>query len=141
MAAIVKDTTTYRQLPDDPTKKHKATLGSFLLHKIKNKDFVSDPLYHRIQPALNLAARLFAHPKLHKDPYTLRPIVAGQTSIFAGIDKELTCIIQPTLGRTPYHLRDSKDLKSKLEGMIIPSTRWSPLRLQTCTRKYLGKKP
>jgi hypothetical protein len=48
--------------------------------------------------------------------------VAGRGSITSGLSKELTWIIQPTLGKTPYHLKDSKDLKQKIGDMIIPPT-------------------
>jgi hypothetical protein len=67
MEAIVKYTSTYRQLPGDPTKKHKPTLGGFLLHKVKNKGFMSDMLYYKTRPTSDLAAHIFAHPKI-KDP-------------------------------------------------------------------------
>jgi hypothetical protein len=48
--------------------------------------------------------------------------VAGRGSITSGLSKELTRIIQPTLGKTPYHLKDSEDLKQKIGDMIIPPT-------------------
>jgi hypothetical protein len=32
MAAIVSNTTAYRQLPGDPTQKHKGILGTFIIH-------------------------------------------------------------------------------------------------------------
>jgi hypothetical protein len=122
MAAIVSDTTTYRQLPGDPTQKHKKPLGSFILHKVKNKGYITDKVYHGIRPTSDIPPRIQAQPKVHKKGDLFRPIVAGQGSITEGLSKELTCIIQPTLGRTPYHIRDSEDLKGKLKDMIIPPT-------------------
>jgi hypothetical protein len=122
MAAIVSDTTTYRQLPGDPTQKQKKTLGTFILHKVKNKGFFTNKVYHGIRPTSDIPPHIQAQPKVHKKSGPFRPIVAGRGSITEGLSKELTCMIQPILGRTPYHIRDREDLKSKLKDMIIPPT-------------------
>jgi hypothetical protein len=122
MAAIVSDTTTYRQLPGDPALKHKKTLGTFILNKVKNKEYIKYKTYHKIYPTTHLQPCIQGHEKVHKEGGPLRPIVAGRGSITSGLSKELTRIIQPTLGKTPYHLKDSEDLKQKIGDMIIPPT-------------------
>jgi hypothetical protein len=122
MAAIVHDTTTYRQLPGDPTQKHKKTLGTFILHEVKNRGYITDRIYHGVRPNSDLPPRIQAQPKIHKKDDPFRPIVVGRGSITEGLSKELTRMIQPTLGRTPYRLKDSKDPKDKIGDMIIPPT-------------------
>jgi hypothetical protein len=65
----------------------------------------------------------FRHnPKYTRRTIHFRPIVTGQGSITEGLSKELSRIIQPTLGRTPYHLKVSEDLKDKIKDTIIPPT-------------------
>jgi hypothetical protein len=122
MAAIVSDTSTYRQLPGDPTLKHKNTLGTFILHKVKSKGYIFDKMYHKVRPNSHLPPRIQGQEKVHKEGGPLRPIVARRGSITSGLSKELTRIIQPTLGKTSYHLKDSEDLKQKIGDMIIPPT-------------------
>ena len=50
----------------------------------------------------------------------MRPIVSARDTIFSGMTKELGRILGPLVGHTQHHLRDSADLVSKLEGIVIP---------------------
>ena len=52
----------------------------------------------------------------------MRPIVSARDTIFSGLTKEMGRILSPLVGHTQHHLRDSTDLKSKLEQVVIPST-------------------
>jgi hypothetical protein len=122
VTTILNGTSTYKQLPGDPTKKHKKKLGEYILHQVKNKGYISDQGYHRVRPTTDIAPRIVANLKTHKEGNPLRPIVAGRTSITAGISKKLTRVILPILGKTPFHITDSEDLRGKLMDMTIPNT-------------------
>ena len=50
----------------------------------------------------------------------LRPIVSCCNTIFAEITKECSRILDPLVGKTPHHIRDSVDLVNKLKDKCIP---------------------
>jgi hypothetical protein len=70
MAAIVKDTSTYRKLPGDPTMKYKTILGTHILHQVKNKGYITDKKFHEIRPNTQIAPCIIAQTKMmsHTEP-------------------------------------------------------------------------
>ena len=50
----------------------------------------------------------------------MRPIVSGCCSIGYETSKEGARILQPVVGNTPRHIKDSVDLVEKLKGKVIP---------------------
>ena len=52
----------------------------------------------------------------------MRPIVSASNTIFTGLTKEMGRILSPLVSHTEHHLKDSTDLKGKLEHVTIPST-------------------
>ena len=60
--------------------------------------------------------------KLHKDPIAYRPIVSQTRSYSKPLSKHLANILTPLLGSfSPAHLRDSMDLKRRLQEEADPS--------------------
>ena len=50
----------------------------------------------------------------------MRPTVSGRSSIGYETSKEGARILQPVVGNTVHHIKDSVDLVEKLKGKVIP---------------------
>ena len=50
----------------------------------------------------------------------MRPIVSGRDSICYETSKEVVRILQPVVGNTHHHIKDSVDLVAKLKDKVIP---------------------
>ena len=62
-------------------------------------------------------ARFYCMPKIHKNPWKLRPVTSTCGSPLAVISTFLDYKLQPLLKYVPTHIKDSFDLKEKLEKL------------------------
>ena len=63
------------------------------------------------------AAKYYALPKIHKQPWSLRPVVSQCGCFLEGLSKWLDFELQKVKKLCPAYLRDTWDLKKKLENL------------------------
>ena len=106
---------TYKELPSDPTTKHKKRLIS-LLKTNKSEGGIDNITYKRLYPKGAGSPKYYGQPKIHKTCVPLRPIISSRVSATYEIAKELAKILKPLVGRSPIM---SKTLR----------TSWTVLRI------------
>ena len=79
--AIVKDTSKFKSLKDDPTRKRENHLQR-TLRQLKKKGFINNVVYDKIYPIGSQPARIYGTPKMHKfkasdNIPSFRPIVSS----------------------------------------------------------------
>ena len=106
--ALLEDTNTYRPIPSDPTTKLKNKLIN-ILKKIKTEGNMDENTYRRVYPTGASAPKYYGLLKICKKDVPLRPIVSSIGSVTYGIAKELSKILKPLVGKSIYHVNNSKD--------------------------------
>ena len=59
--------------------------------------------------AYGIATKFYGLPKVHKERMPIRPIVSSIRSVAYETAKELTRILKPMVGRSPYHVQITRD--------------------------------
>ena len=77
-------------------------------------------LYHRIYPTTEEVPKLYGLPKIHKAGAPLRPIVSSIGSITYNAAKVLAEILNPLVGKTPHHVKNSADFVEKIRNLEVP---------------------
>ena len=100
--------TTYKILPSDPTTRHKNKLIT-LLKSIKAEGGIQENTYKKLYPPGACSPKYYGLPKVHKTGIPLRPIVSSVGPVSYETAKELSKILKPLVGNTPYSVRNTKD--------------------------------
>ena len=106
---------TYKILPTDPTTKHKNKLIS-LLKTFKAEGGINETTYRMLYPTGAGSPKYYGLPKVHQEGMPLRPIVSSVGSVTYETAKELSRILKPLVGRSPHHVKNTKDFIHSLEG-------------------------
>ena len=74
-----------------------------------------------VKPQSENIPRMYSLPKVHKNPMDppYRPIVDYTGSCTYKIAKALSALINPTIGKTNHHLKNSKDLIDKIKDRVL----------------------
>ena len=99
---------TYKELPSDPTTKHKNRLIS-ILKNIKTEGGIDNTTYKRLYPTEAGSPKYYGLPKIHKQGVPLRPIISSRGSATYESAKELAEILKPLVGKSPHHVENNKD--------------------------------
>ena len=99
---------TYKILPSDPTTRHKNKLIA-LLKSIKAEGGIQENTYRKLYPTGACSPKYYGLPKVHKTGIPLRPIVSSIGSVSYETAKELSKILKPLVGNTPYSVKNTKD--------------------------------
>ena len=110
--------TTYNKINNDPTTKHKNRLIN-LLKTIKSEGGITEALYRKLYPTGAGVPKFYGLPKIHKKETPLRPIVSSIGSVSYATSKELTRILKPLVGRSPYHVHSNQDLLEDLRSLKL----------------------
>ena len=110
---IVKDTSKFRQLSEDPTEKRESKLQRYL-YDLKRKGCLDQTTYEQIRPTGSNPARLYGLPKTHKDGVPLRPIVSCINSYTCELAKFLVGILKP-LSSSEFTVKDSFDFAAEIK--------------------------
>ena len=110
---LLSDSKTYEKLKSDPTPAY-SSKAKKVLKNIENSGAISREEYLKLYPTACVPPKFYGLPKIHKPGTPLRPIVATRGSITYETAKFVTTIISPLVGKTPYHIKHSADLKDKL---------------------------
>lgn len=75
----------------------------------------------QIQPAQSRPPRLYGLPKIHKPEVPLRPIVSAIDSPTYKLAKHLASLLQPHVGNTEHHVKNSRHFVEILGGIHLNS--------------------
>ena len=65
------------------------------------------------------APKFYGLPKIHKTGTTLRPIVSSRGSVIYGVAKVLTKVLEPLIGKLPYHIQSTRDFVSRVREVTL----------------------
>ena len=109
---------TYKELPSDPTTKHKNRLIS-ILKTIKSEGGIDNTTYKRLYPTGAGSPKYYGLPKIHKQGVPLRPIISSRGSATYESAKELAKILKPLVGKSPHHVQNNKDFLDSIKDIKI----------------------
>ena len=109
---------TYKILPSDPTTRHKNRQIS-LLKTIKTEGGIQENTYKRLYPTGARSPKYYGLPKVHKTGIPLRPIVSSVGSVSYETAKELSKILKPLVGSTPYSVRNTQDFIHSIQDVRL----------------------
>ena len=98
---------TYKPIPTDPTNKYKNKLIS-LLKNTKTEGGIDEVTYRSLYPTEASSPKFYGLPKVHKTGMQLRSIVSSIGAVTYEICKELSRILKPLVGRSPYQVQNNK---------------------------------
>ena len=110
--------TTYKNIINDPTTRYKNKLIN-ILKTIKTQGGISEALYRKLYPTGAGSPKFYGLPKIHKKEIPLRPIVSSIGAVSYATSKDLARILQPLVGRSPYHVQNNQDLLEDLKGLKL----------------------
>ena len=102
------DQSTYKTLATDPTNKYKNRLIS-LLKTIKSEGGIDEVTYKKLYPTGAGTPKFYGLPKVHKAGLPLRPIVSSIGAVTYETSKELSKILKPLVGQSPYHVHNNQE--------------------------------
>ena len=108
------DQPTYKTLAADPTNKYKNKLIS-LLKTIKSEGGIDDTTYKKLYPTGAGTPKFYGLPKVHKAGVPLRPIVSSIGAVSYETSKELSRILKPRVGHSPYHVHNNQEFLHQLQ--------------------------
>ena len=109
---------TYQPIPTDPTFKYKNKLIN-MLKSIKAEGGITEAVYKKLYPTGAGSQKFYGLPKIHKEGVPLRPIVSSIGAVTYYTSKELSRIIKPLVGKSPYHIQNSKDFIQQIQGIQL----------------------
>ena len=109
---------TYKEIKTNPTNKLKNKLIN-LLKKIKAEGCITDQLYKKMYPTWAVAPKCYGLPKIHKGDILLRPIVSSRGSTNYEVAKELSRILRPLVGNSPFQIKNIGDFVLQLKGITL----------------------
>ena len=109
---------TYKTIPTDPTTKFKNKLIS-LLKTIKAEGGINETIYRRLYSIGAGSPKFYGLPKVHKEGMALRPIISSIGSVTYETAQELPRILKPLVGKSPYHVQNTKHLMNSIEGIQL----------------------
>ena len=105
---------TYQPILTDPTSKYKNKLIS-MFKSIKAEGGISEAVYKRLYPTGAGSPKFYGLPKIRKEGIPLRPIVSSIGAVTYATSKELSRILKPLMGRSPYHIQNTQDFIQQIE--------------------------
>ena len=113
---MLSDERTYSKLDSDPTPKYRKKLIS-ILDQMRSENKITTKQYHHLNPTSENQniPRMYCTPKIHKTGNPLRPIVDYTGSIGYNISRALADLLAPLVGKTKYHVQNSKQLADEMK--------------------------
>ena len=111
---------TYKPIPTDPTNKYKNKLIS-LLKTIKTEGGINEVIYRRLYPTGASSPKFYGLPKVHETGMPLRPIASSIGAMTYETSKELSRILKPLVGRSPFQVQNNKEFIQKIEDIKLRS--------------------
>jgi hypothetical protein len=113
---------TYRRVgPRRVENAHDTIQEEFFNHFSKKKDLFPRRMMLYLQGSENKIPKFHVIPKVHKTPWSSRPIVPSHSWITSRLSKVVDHFLQPCLKRYPWVLKSTKDFVSG-----IRQVKWKP---------------
>ena len=112
------DQPAYKPIPTDPITKYKNKLIS-LLKTIRTEGGINEVIYRRLYPTEAGSPKFYGLPKVHKEGMAFRPIVSSIGAVTYETWKELSRILKPLVGKSPYQVQNNKEFLQHLEGIQL----------------------
>jgi hypothetical protein len=132
----LSDNSTYKQLSEEEATSRIAYIQGQIVSFLKDfKQVLTDPDLKYIKRSIapdhlkDPFSYFYLLPKIHKTPWSTRPIVSCCGSITHGLARWLDQQLQPIVKKLPNYITSSLDLKQKLSQLSLD---WSKVRLFTC---------
>ena len=131
MSLVVIDTADYKKkaeellqqptcqpIPTDPTSKYKNKIIN-MLKSIKAEGGISEAVYKRLYPTGAGTPKFYGLPKIHKEGVPLRPIISIIGAVTYSTSKELSRILKPLVGKSPYPIQNSQEFIQQIQGIQL----------------------
>ena len=117
---MLGDERTYQKLKTDPTPKYKKKLVT-ILNRLKDEKKLTPQQHRYLAPTSQNEniPRLYCTPKIHKAGNPLRPIVDYTGTIAYNVSRSLADLLGPLVGKTKFHVKNSKHLAEDLREVIL----------------------
>nr|CAB3263310.1 uncharacterized protein LOC108950552 [Phallusia mammillata] len=107
MSDLLLDTSTYKRLKRDPTRKSERVLNKFVGKLHTERQCISEAVFHQLHSTDGSAPRIYGLPKIHKEGIPLRPIVSFVGTPTYNLAKYLAKVISPLVGNTEWTVSNS----------------------------------
>ena len=112
------NTGTYKNIPDDPTRKQKNKLIN-ILKKIKAEGGLNEDTYRRLYLTTAVPSKFYGLPKIHKSGMPLRPIVSSISAATYNTAKELAKILKHLVGMSAHHVHNTRDFVQQIKDVRL----------------------
>ena len=92
-----------------------------MLKSIKAEGDISEAVYKRLYPTGAGSPKFYGLPKIHKEGMPLRPVVSSTGAATYSTSKELSRILEPLVGKSPYHIQNSQYFIQQIQGIQFQS--------------------
>ena len=86
---------------------------------MKTESEIDENTYKKVYPTGASAPKFYGLPKLHKKEVPQRPIVSSIGSVTYGVTKELSRILKPLVGKSIYHVNNSKGFADEIRNIKL----------------------
>ena len=94
METKLQDTTTYKELYEDPTPELQKDIAT-QLNSLEQSGEIDKVTHLKLRPTQSQIPRIHGHPKIHKPPhYPLREIVDSTGGVTKNVDKHISRILK-----------------------------------------------
>lgn len=128
---MLNDDNTYTKLKNNPTNTIMKE-NNKLIKSWRDQNIISVVDGKKLIINNAQSPKLYGMPKLHKTGYPIRPIVSCNQSPTYNLSKYLANILSSVTGNNDHHIRDSWDLKAKINTLSIPSN-YKLISLDVCS--------
>ena len=111
-------TSTYKQIPEDPTNRHKARLIN-ILKNIKSEGGLNEDSYKKMYPTGAVSSKYYGLPKIHKAGTPLRSIISSIGTATYNTAKELARILKPLVGTSNHHAQNTRDFIEQIKDVRL----------------------
>ncbi|XP_060519160.1 uncharacterized protein LOC132697634 [Cylas formicarius] len=108
------DPKTYKKLQQDPTNRILKKTNTLI-----KKSSIEPEIQRKLSNSEALPPILYGLPKIHKEAVPLRPIVSAIGSPTYHLAKHLTKLLEPLIGRTASHIKDSTQFIQKIKNITL----------------------
>lgn len=110
---ILRDKKTYKQVKLNPINTYQKR-NNDLIKSGQEKDYISPSI------AKTLPSKIYGLPKLHKESFSLRPIVSCIQSLFNALALFQSTILNHTAYQNKYYIKNSFDFNDKIKNVKVP---------------------
>jgi len=115
---LLHDPSTYVELRSNPLNKIEKTVNAFVSDLLWKEKITTGESF-KLKSSDASVPRLYCLPKINKERLPLRPIVSFIGSPTYNLAKEIARFLQPLVGNTAHHVRNSIEFADEVKTMIV----------------------